>query len=264
MSIDILDKLWAQYVQDNPHVKKVYDLFIKNGENPINDHIALRTLDDERINIYKLAEVFINKGYKICNAYDFEVKKLKAIHLEHIDDNQPKVFISQLLTNKFSHELQHILKECIDLIPLQLINDTENLLLSGTSWPIYYKVYQQLLKESEYAAWFYTFGFRANHFTVFINHLKNFSEVYQVNNFLKENGFRLNSSGGEVKGSKEELLEQSSIMADFVEVNFKDGKHKIPSCYYEFAKRYPDNSGKLYQGFVAKSADKIFESTNYQ
>lgn len=262
MSVDILDKLWDQYIRDNPHAKEIYDLFVKNGENPINDHIALRTLDDDRINIYKLAEVFIEKGYSICDDYDFAVKKLKAIHLEHSDETQPKVFISQLLTNEFSNELQQTLKRCIDLIPQQLLDNPENLLLSGVSWQIDYATYQKLLEESEYAAWFYAFGFRANHFTVFINNLKKFAEVSQVNTFLKENGFRLNSSGGEIKGSKDELLEQSSTMSGLAEVNFEDGKREIPSCYYEFAKRYPDNSGKLYQGFVAKSADKIFESTN--
>jgi len=36
----------------------------------------------------------------------------------------------------------------------------------------------------------------------------------------------------------------------------------VPSCYYEFAKRYADKSGEIYQGFVTTSADKIFESTN--
>lgn len=51
-------------------------------------------------------------------------------------------------------------------------------------------------------------------------------------------------------------------MSGLTEVNFSDGKKQIPSCYYEFAKRYKDSDGKLYQGFVAKSADKIFESTN--
>ena len=51
-------------------------------------------------------------------------------------------------------------------------------------------------------------------------------------------------------------------MSSLAEVNFKDGKRGIPSCYYEFAKRYSDSSGKLCQGFVAKFADKIFESTN--
>ena len=36
----------------------------------------------------------------------------------------------------------------------------------------------------------------------------------------------------------------------------------VPSCYYEFAKRYSDSTGQIYQGFVTASADKIFESTN--
>ena len=39
------------------------------------------------------------------------------------------------------------------------------------------------------------------------------------------------------------------------------GAHSIPCCYYEFAKRYTQADGKLFRGFVAQSADKIFEST---
>ena len=79
---------------------------------------------------------------------------------------------------------------------------------------------------------------------------------------LKENGFELNNSGGEIKGSKEVLLEQSSTLADKIEVEFSDNKLIIPSCYFEFAKRYAMKDGSLYQGFVAQSADKIFESTD--
>jgi hypothetical protein len=51
-------------------------------------------------------------------------------------------------------------------------------------------------------------------------------------------------------------------LADNIEVEFTDKKLVIPSCYFEFAKRYPLADGNLYQGFVAKSADKIFESTD--
>ncbi|MGB6140662.1 MAG: DUF1338 domain-containing protein, partial [Pseudoalteromonas rhizosphaerae] len=36
----------------------------------------------------------------------------------------------------------------------------------------------------------------------------------------------------------------------------------VPSCFYEFALRYAKPDGELYTGFVAASADKIFESTN--
>ena len=49
MSFKILDKLWDQYIETNPHVKQVYDSFVAEGEKPVNDHIALRTLDNPKI-----------------------------------------------------------------------------------------------------------------------------------------------------------------------------------------------------------------------
>ena len=58
------------------------------------------------------------------------------------------------------------------------------------------------------------------------------------------------------------MLEQSSIMADKIKVRFGTIDEIVPSCYYEFAKRYSDSTGQIYQGFVTTSADKIFESTN--
>jgi hypothetical protein len=121
-----------------------------------------------------------------------------------------------------------------------------------------------LRDESEYAAWLYLFGFRANHFTVSINYLEKFSGIIEVNEFLKSQGFPMNDSGGEVKGSPEQLLEQSSTLADQLEVAFQEGTYRVPSCYYEFATRYKDANGKLFSGFIAGSADKIFESTDYR
>ena len=61
----------------------------------------------------------------------------------------------------------------------------------------------------------------------------------------------------------EQLLEQSSIKSGLVEVSFMEGNFKVPGCYYEFARRYPSANGELFSGFIAKSADKIFESTNF-
>jgi hypothetical protein len=83
-----------------------------------------------------------------------------------------------------------------------------------------------------------------------------------LNQLLKEKGFILNSSGGEIKGSKKELLQQSSTMADRSMVEFEEGREVVPSCYYEFALRFKSENGELYEGFIASSADKIFESTN--
>ncbi len=52
-------------------------------------------------------------------------------------------------------------------------------------------------------------------------------------------------------------------MADRQSFTFAGGdKHEISTCFYEFALRYTDKDGQLYQGFVEANADEIFESTH--
>jgi hypothetical protein len=92
--------------------------------------------------------------------------------------------------------------------------------------------------------------------------MKKLNSVRAINDFLKSKGFKLNNFGGEIKGTPEELLEQSSTMANQVNVKFKDGVYPVLNSFYEFAKRYPMANGQLYQGFIAESANKLFESTN--
>lgn len=260
---EILDRLWQDYTNQNPHAKKVYDLFKSKGEEVYNDHIAFRTFDDPRVDVDVLAHVFKEGGYKEKGSYDFPEKHLFAKHFEHPDTDKPRIFISQLLLDKFSDELKMIAEKQVDKIPAKILHSDE-LIFSGNVWgKPRYAIYEKLRNESEYAAWLYVHGFRANHFTVNINALKNFEEITQVNQFLKENGFLLNDSGGEVKGSPETLLEQSSIKAGKEKVTFEEGVYEVPSCYYEFAKRYKDEEGSFFSGFIAKSADKIFESTDY-
>ncbi|MHB1948778.1 MAG: 2-oxoadipate dioxygenase/decarboxylase family protein [Gammaproteobacteria bacterium] len=254
--------LWNDYTERNPHVYQIHQLFKDQDEHVINDHIALRTFSDPRVNVDVLAKPFLEYGYKESGTYDFPVKKLFAKHYEHADPEAPKVFISELITEKFSPKLQEVIKQCVDRIPEGLLG-SEQLLYSGSSWrPLSYETYQALLAESEYAAWMYAFGFCANHFTVNVNALNRFKEVNQVNDFLISHGFKLNASGGLIKGTREECLEQSSTLAGEIDVRFIEGTFSIPSCYYEFAKRYPLSDGKLYTGFIAASADKIFESTD--
>ncbi|MGZ3709783.1 MAG: 2-oxoadipate dioxygenase/decarboxylase family protein, partial [Bdellovibrionota bacterium] len=106
------------------------------------------------------------------------------------------------------------------------------------------------------------YGIQVNHFTVLFNSLKTFSTLAELNEFLRQNGFTLNAAGGEIKGTPKDGLEQSSTMARAVPWKFSGGEeHLIPGCYYEFARRYPTATGGLFQGFIPKSADKIFEST---
>lgn len=258
----LFEALWQNYLQVTPSADKIHKLLGNTqASDIINDHIALRTFNLDKVGLDKLSQHFIKIGYEPCGEYHFEQKKLFARHFEHPDATAPKVFISELLVDQCSAELQAIVKQLVDQVE-DRATDSPEFLYSGTHWQVSHDTYQALLKESEYAAWMAAWGYRANHFTVDVNALSEFETLQSVNDALKQAGFALNTAGGEIKGSPEVLLEQSSTMADKADVTFSDGVHSIPSCFYEFARRYQQADGRYYTGFVAASADKIFESTN--
>lgn len=263
MSIDgLFEKLWIQYSEENPSVKRIHELFENEGEHIVNDHVAFRTFNDSRIGLDVVSKPFLKFGYKEAGHYYFPEKNLFARHFEL--HGYPRVFISELLVEKLNEEIQDIIATLIESVSEELYN-SKNLVLAGNVFDSpSYNLYEKLRDESEYAAWLYAFGFRANHFTVSINDLKEYNSIEKVNYFLKKNGFPLNTSGGEVKGTPKQMLEQSSTLADRISLQFKEGRYKIPSCYYEFARRYTDSDGKLFNGFIAGSADKIFESTDFR
>jgi hypothetical protein len=256
----LFNNIWQQYLAVTPSADKIHQL-LGNGNDVINDHVAYRTFNLEKVNLEKLASHLLTIGYSECGQYDFAAKKLTAKHFEHSNNTMPKVFISELRVEEFSENVQQIIHKLVDQLP-ENISDQESFLYSGRNWDVSSTDYQTLLDESEYAAWLAAWGYRANHFTVSINHLDNFDCIIAVNDSLKEAGHNLNITGGEIKGNETVKLEQSSTLADKAIVEFTDKSMEIPSCFYEFAKRYPQADGELYTGFVAASADKIFESTN--
>lgn len=258
-----LNKLWNIYIDQNPHAKRVYDLFLERGETVVNDHIALRTFDLPKININRLAAVFQKDGYEMMGEYLFPDKKLYARHYIHPDSTLPKIFISQLELADFSEDFVNTVEEFVENIDINSVS-SDDFIHSGTLWGnLSFETYNLLRKESEYAAWLYANGFVANHFTVSVNHLNTFSNLAEVNTFLKANGFLMNANPNEIQGSKENFLEQSSIKAGLIEIDFVEGKKQIPSCYYEFALRHPMPDGKIFNAFIAESANKIFESTDF-
>lgn len=252
------EALWADYLKHAPSARKIHQV-LGGGAPIVNDHIALRSFNTPQLGLDAMEPIFLAMGYKRGGEYAFKAKKLKARHYQHPDPQVPKIFISELLLQEFSDELQQQVARQL----AQMDAATEAALLySGRHWSLSHADYQRLLAESEYAAWLSAFGFRANHFTVSVNQLAGFESVAEVNAVLKREGFALNTAGGEIKGSAEVMLEQSSTLADRVAVSFDDGDFTIPACFYEFAYRYAQADGNLYQGFVEASADKIFESTH--
>lgn len=255
-----MDQMWNSYIKLCPTAIEIKKLLEAKSDQVINDHIALRTVRHGHAGISKLASVFEGFGYVDSGDYHFEEKKLFAKHFQHPDPKLPKVFISELKIEECSDYLQDILNDLLE--NFQGCDGSLDSIHRGRSWEVDYEVYQKLYAESEFAAWFYCHGFMPNHFTVFINSLSFVNSVEELNAVLSKQGFRMNESGGLVKGGSDVCLAQSSTMAAKVKVEFTQGEKEVPGCYMEFAKRFPLPSGELYQGFVASSADKIFESTN--
>jgi hypothetical protein len=260
----IFQRFWDSYSSENPNAKRIYDLFTAHGERVVHDHIALRTFDDKRMNIDKIARLFTDNGYKAAGEYEFKAKRLYGRHYEHESDLMaPKVFISELQLDKFSDYLRKTVRGSLDTLPGKTYDDRE-LVYGGSVWgKLSFDTYNRLREESEYAAWLLVYGYRANHFAVKVNELKKFKTLQEVNSFIKKSGYTMNNSGGEIYGTPQELLEQSATMAEILPFEFTDGIHEIPSCFYEFTLRYKGRDGREYPGFIAANADKIFESTNY-
>ncbi len=261
---ELFEFFWNDYSALTPDAGRIHRLLEERGERFFNDHMAFRTFNLDPIGVDSLAATFLERGYRLSGEYRFEEKQLRAKSFAHPDPHVPHVFISELLTERFSDELQGIVRRLVDQVPADRAGSPE-LFTALPSWgAVSYEEYERLLEESRYAGWLAAFGIRVNHFTVSINSLKTFDSIQGLNGWLMEQGFVLNESGGVVKGTPEVLLEQSSTMANRVEWEFANGERQvIPSCYYEFARRYPDPStGELYEGFIARSADRIFESTD--
>ncbi|XP_034201638.1 uncharacterized protein LOC117616427 isoform X2 [Prunus dulcis] len=135
--------------------------------------------------------------------------------------------------------------------------------------------FQQLARESEYAAWTLVNGYALNHATISTHQLKSrLRDIKNLNQFIEKNGFKLNSEGGTLKVSPDGLLQQSSTVADSIHFQFSDGlTESVPCSYIEFAERLvlPQYSNLPLEevkehhrrdGFEVGNADKIFESTS--
>ena len=259
----LFESMWIDYCRLSPAAKSIHSLLEARGETVVNDHIALRTFRHPKIGLAQVAKPFEKLGYVARGEYFFEQKKLYARHWEHPDSDKPKIFISELELEKMPARAQEIARSLADQVDASAAASPE-FFFSGRPWKLPRSVYEELAPISEYASWVGAYGFRPNHFTVLVNRLKSFRDLESLNEFLEANGHKLNASGGKIKGTPAELLEQSSTLAQSARVEFSDGEMTAPSVYYEFARRYPLPSGELYQGFIAKSADKIFESTDRQ
>lgn len=283
----ILNGLIRPYAQRVPDVKTVTSSMkelglISKQENIVNDHIAFRTLGVPNLGITSFERIFLHHGYTKQDHYYFSKKKLDAYWYKPPCDSYPRVFISELKVESLSKQAQQIIHHYtkgIDEDPINQI-DLDNVedvvyFLHKALWELP-KItdYNVLLAESEYGAWVLYNRYYLNHYTISVHELPApYNELTFFNEFLKSIGVKLNDAGGEIKISRDQLLRQSSTVAETILATFANGKTaEIAGSYVEFAERLPlpqyaklpkeklTNSHRR-EGFEAGNADKIFEST---
>lgn len=284
---DILDGLMQRYKERVPDVSAIIHAMVKEGiikdaSNIENDHIAFRTMGVKNLGIQSLEKIFLHYGYQRKDYLSFKEKKLNAYWYAPPENHYPRVFISELRVNELSEDVQGIIgtytnevkTDPVAQLDLDDAHAVDRYLHSGLWRTPTLEDYETLLAESEYAAWVIFNHYYLNHFTVSVHNLPDgYNTLEQFDVFLKNNGFKLNNAGGEIKKSPDGKLLQSSTVAEMIEATFADRKKKmIAGSYVEFAERKVlDQFAHLPKeqirrehrrdGFETGNADKIFEST---
>ncbi|KAF3431410.1 hypothetical protein FNV43_RR26141 [Rhamnella rubrinervis] len=283
----VLASMESVYLNRNPTAKAILELVHSvDGDQICYDHFAFRTFGVNGYGIDSMASFFLDYGYTPRVELRFPAKKLKALWFSPpsipISKNGsgaggplPRIFISELLVDQLSPETQEIIRKYTEVSGSGHKHASLASSLGSLTWekPLYSE-FQQLARESEYAAWTLVNGYALNHVTISTHGLKShLRNIKSLNQFIEENGFKLNSEGGNLKVSPDGLLLQSSTVADSTSFQFSDGTTKsVPCSYIEFAERlvlpqYKNLSEKEVKehhrrdGFEVGNADKIFEST---
>ena len=251
-----------------------------------NDHIAFRTIAVDHLGIASLEKIFLHYGYQRRDRYRFDAKKLNAYWYSPPEDHFPRVFISELCVDELSAESQAIIHrytnnvkaDPVDQISIDKWQQVDRFLHSALWELLTWDHYQQLLSESEYAAWALYNRYYLNHYTISVHDLPDgYCTLEEFNSFLESIGIQLNDSGGKIKVSADGLLKQSSTVAQVVSGEFRVGRdgvenHNISGSYVEFAERRPLSQyaelprSELKRehrrdGFEVDNANHIFEST---
>ena len=284
---EVLKGLLRRYSERVPDVGVIVaamqqEGMIRSAADIENDHIAFRTLGVPYLGIRSFEKIFQHYGYQKRDYYHFEAKKLDAYWYAPPEPRYPRIFVSELRVGELSEEGQRILRSYTDEVQADPVEGLDledaaavDTFLHSALWRLpRWEDYSRLLDESEYAAWVIYNRYYLNHFTVSVHNLPaGWNTVAAFNVFLETHGFKLNDSGGKIKVSGDGLLLQSSTVAEMVEAEFADGvRQRIAGSYVEFAERkvLPEFAGMpaeqvtnahRREGFEAKNADRIFEST---
>ncbi|XP_035821526.1 uncharacterized protein [Zea mays] len=200
----VISNMEKVYLSRNPTAKTILELVNGYGINSLSDF-------------------FTDFGYLPREELRFPAKKLRALWFSPPTNDGysgtgtygplPRIFISELLVDELTTQSQEIIHKYIKTSG----NGNNHAAIASTSgeltWekPIY-SDFQILSRESEYAAWTLVNGYALNHATIATHRLESdIRSINKFNKFVEDNGFKLNSEGGILKG----LLHQIIIVLQY-------------------------------------------------
>ena len=153
-------------------------------------------------------KIFLHYGYRKMDPYYFSQKKLDAYWYAPPEDRYPRIFLSELRVADLSEQAQKVIERYTHPISADPVDqlDLNNVEAVGAFFhrPLWQlptlEDYEQLLEESEYAAWVIYNRYYLNHYTISVHELGNgFHQLESFNDFLESIGITLNTSGGKIK-----------------------------------------------------------------
>ena len=282
------------YKARNPNYQEIVDklkcksIVVRSFETEVqkalpNDHMALRTLSmpSHGLGLNYLDRFFQQMMYLPRDEYVFAEKKLRArwyapsTYLGRTDSGAPlpRIFVSELCVDQLSQSSQTIFQRYLSrqsaisrYFAEQDTEDKEKTFVDAVD-AIDEKLYDQvpsfsdyelLRKETEYGAWTLLNGHRINHLTIstslfrhpfqklcfFVPHARQYLNVPIV---------------GNIQTSEDQKLHQISTEPIKGEFLFSDQQttKAVNGSFIEFIERIDGRDG-----FEAKNANRIFETTN--
>lgn len=288
----LIDHLWHSFKKDVPSYSRIF-----GNNEPTLDHFALIDLaPSDSSGISFLTRIFQTLGYELggmgyipekINDFvwlrdpesmklnpkhalpqvvlaDFRIDKLSKTNYEIVTkylNNYPK------FDWKVFNERVEALKQGDESVFEELLLQTLSVLTHSTWQVPSHEDYLSLKSENELMSWVLLFGRKINHFGIGIYTLPEYQDLNAFNEFLKQNlQLSMNKNNGEIKGSKDVGIEQSSILGEEILIEQEETSFDVQNPFLEFVWRFPRTSTipetleDYYPDFLAANATNVIES----
>lgn len=279
----LVQKLWDGFRTSVPE----YEGYMSS--KPVLDHMAIIDVTSENSNRLVLEKILSKIGFQNSgNGYlpekfnDFLWMRAEDAHTYKVTEALPQLVFADFRIEGHSKKVQDIIAKYVvhqqpfdfeRLDELLKTNDHEAVanhiynFICQRPWSTpTVEDYLAVKDENQLLSWALLFGKKVNHFGVNISVENKYNSLQDFNTYLKgTNLVQINNIDGEVKGTRDTGIQQSSTVGKPVKYTLADGEIEVTDSFMEFVWRYPVNENPVmwndyFTGFVAQNANRVIES----